>query len=95
MHLKEYIQFDGLGLAALVRQREVSAGELVQLALKAIEQTNPRLNAVIATLEDGAQAALKQGLPEGPFTGVPFLIKTFCCTRPECPRRWAAGGCGS
>jgi amidase len=43
--------------------------------MKAIERTNPRLNAVIATLEDSAQAALKQGLPEGPFTGVPFLIK--------------------
>jgi amidase len=75
MHLNEYIQFDGLGLAALVRRKEVSAAELVQLAMKAIERTNPRLNAVIATLEDSAQAALKQGLPEGPFTGVPFLIK--------------------
>ncbi|HEX8705121.1 MAG TPA: amidase [Myxococcaceae bacterium] len=75
MHLKEYIQFDGLGLAELVRRGEVSAGELVQLALKAIEQTHPRLNAVIATMEDSAQAALKQGLPQGPFTGVPFLIK--------------------
>jgi amidase len=75
MHLSEYIQLDGLGLAALVRQKEVSAAELLQLALTAIERTNPRLNAVIATLEEGAQAALKQGLPEGPFTGVPFLIK--------------------
>lgn len=75
MHLSEYIQFDGLGLAALVRQGEVSAAELVRLALEAIEKTNPRLNAVIATLEDKAQEALKQGLPEGPFTGVPFLIK--------------------
>jgi amidase len=75
MQLKEYIQFDGLGLAALVRQKEVSAAELVQLALTAIERINPRLNAVIATLEDKAQEALAQGLPEGPFTGVPFLIK--------------------
>ncbi len=75
MHLNEYMQFDGLGLAELVRKKEVTAAELLQTALQAIERTNPKLNAVIATLEDEAQAALKQGLPEGPFTGVPFLIK--------------------
>ncbi|MDY7228950.1 amidase [Hyalangium rubrum] len=75
MHLNEYIQFDGLGLAALVRRKEVSAAELLQTALTALERTNPTLNAVIATLEDEARATLKQGLPEGPFTGVPFLIK--------------------
>lgn len=75
MLLNEYIQFDGLGLAALVRRKEVSAAELLQTALTALERTNPKLNAVIDVLESEARAALKQGLPEGPFTGVPFLIK--------------------
>ncbi|MDC0713427.1 amidase [Stigmatella sp. ncwal1] len=75
MHLNEYIRFDGMGLASLVQRKEVSAAELVQTAFKAIEVTNPALNAVIATLEDEAQATLARGLPQGPFAGVPFLIK--------------------
>jgi amidase len=75
MHLSEYIRFDGLGLASLVQRKEVSPAELVQVALRAIAVANPALNAVIATLEGEAQASLARGLPAGPFTGVPFLIK--------------------
>ena len=75
MKLTDYTAFDGLGLAQLVRSREVSAEELLRAALEALERVNPRLNAVIGTLEAEAQAALARGLPEGPFTGVPFLIK--------------------
>ncbi|WP_225413347.1 amidase [Stigmatella hybrida] len=75
MHLGEYIRFDGMGLASLVQRKEVSPAELVRVAFQAIAAVNPSLNAVIATLEEEAQAALKRGLPAGPFTGVPFLIK--------------------
>jgi amidase len=75
MKLTDYTAFDGLGLAHLVRSKEVSAEELLRTALKALERVNPKLNAVIGTLEAEAQAALERGLPEGPFTGVPFLIK--------------------
>ncbi len=75
MHLSEYAKFDGLGLAELVRQRQVSPEELVRTAQAAIEAVNPQLNAVIGTLEQEAQATLERGLPEGPFTGVPFLLK--------------------
>jgi amidase len=75
MHLREYVSFDGLGLAELVRRREVKPEELVQAALSAIEAVNPTLNAVIALLEAETQATLSRALPEGPFTGVPFLLK--------------------
>ncbi|MFY0576501.1 amidase [Cystobacter fuscus] len=75
MHLNEYTEYDGLGLAELVRRKEVTPGELVRTALAAIERVNPRINAVIGTLEEEARATLEQGVPEGPFTGVPFLIK--------------------
>jgi amidase len=75
MHLSEYAKFDGLGLAELVRSKQVSPEELVRTAQSAIEAANPQLNAVIGLLEQEAQATLKRGLPEGPFTGVPFLLK--------------------
>ncbi|WP_224246905.1 amidase [Hyalangium gracile] len=75
MQLSEYVKFDGLGLAELVRRREVKAEELVKTTLKAIEALNPRLNAVIGVLEEEARSTLAKGLPEGPFTGVPLLFK--------------------
>lgn len=73
MHLSEYATFDGLGLAELVRRREVKPEELVQTALSAIETVNPSLNAVIGLLDP--RGTLEKGLPQGPFTGVPFLMK--------------------
>jgi amidase len=75
MHLRDYVNFDGLGLAELVRRREVKPEELVQVALSAIEAVNPSLNAVIGVWEAEARATLAQALPEGPFAGVPFLVK--------------------
>lgn len=45
MNLHEYARFDGLGLAELVRCKEVRPGELADLALRAIGQVNPELNA--------------------------------------------------
>ena len=72
---REYAQYDGLGLAALVQQGEVSPNELVAAAFDAIERLNPDLNAVIHTMEDHAEAVLREGPADGPFHGVPFLAK--------------------
>jgi Asp-tRNA(Asn)/Glu-tRNA(Gln) amidotransferase A subunit family amidase len=66
---------DGLGLAALVRSREVSASELLDAAIARVEARNPELNAVVSRLCDQARAAIAAGLPDGPFTGVPYLLK--------------------
>jgi len=67
--------FDGLGLAALIRRREVSAGEVLEAAVAAVEARNHEINAVVARLYDQARAAVVAGLPAGPFTGVPYLLK--------------------
>jgi len=72
---KEFDQYDGLGLAELVRAREISAEELCETAIARIEALNPKLNAVVTPMYDHARAAMRQGLPTGPFTGVPFLLK--------------------
>lgn len=80
MKLSEYTAYDGLGLADLVRRREVTPLELVEVAFQAVEQVNPRLNAVIALLREQAEAAARAPLPDGPFAGVPFLVKDLALT---------------
>ncbi|CAM2011475.1 amidase [Acanthopleuribacter pedis] len=72
--MKEYDAYDGIGLAGLVRNGEVSPQELLEAAVERIEQHNPALNAVVHTMFDQARAALAE-LPRGPFHGVPFLLK--------------------
>ena len=72
---KEYEQYDGLGLGELVRKKEVSPGELCEAAIQRIEAINPEINAVITPMFDQARAAVKEMTAEGPFAGVPFLLK--------------------
>jgi len=71
----DYENLDGLALAERVRRREVSPAELVEAAIARIEKANPRLNAVVHKMYDIARAGAKQPLGDGPFAGVPFLIK--------------------
>jgi amidase len=71
----EYGSCDALGLAELVRKKEVKPGELVDAAIERIERLNPTLNAVITPLFDRARKAAAGELPRGPFTGVPYLLK--------------------
>ncbi|RPH61307.1 MAG: amidase [Chloroflexi bacterium] len=71
----EFHQYDGLGLAELVRKKEVTAAELVEEAIQRIETHNPRLNAVVYKMYDSARETAKKPLPDGPFAGAPFLVK--------------------
>ena len=75
MEMPEYSDYDGLGLAELVAKRAVTPLELAEAAIERIERHNPTLNAVVYKGYDDARAAAKGDLPEGPFKGVPFLIK--------------------
>ncbi|WP_226781202.1 amidase [Oceaniglobus trochenteri] len=73
-----YKETDGVGLAALVRQREVSAVELAETAIALVEDLNPKLNAVIHRTDDIALAAARAtdaGDGAAPLAGVPFLLK--------------------
>ena len=71
----EYSSMDGVGLGELVRNKEVSPSELVEEAISRIERLNPQLNAVIHTMYDEARRLAKSDRGDGPFAGVPFLIK--------------------
>ena len=83
----EYDQYDGLGLAELVRRQQVKPSELVEAAISRIEQLNPHLNAVIHKMYDLAQAAANSPLPDGPFKGVPFLLKDLLVAYAGVPLR--------
>lgn len=74
MRLDEYAALDGVALADLVRRRAVSAREVADTALRAIEAVNPTLRAVIETYDDGPDTA-RAASPGAPFAGVPFLVK--------------------
>ena len=71
----EYENYDGLGLADLVRRRAVSAEELLDAAIARVESRNGNVNAVVVRLYDEARQAIADGLPEGPLAGVPYLLK--------------------
>lgn len=73
--LSEYCARDGLGLAELVRAGEVTAAELLTVALDGLERLDPQLNATVTVLREQATREVAAGLPSGPFTGVPFVIK--------------------
>ena len=75
MPFKEYADYDGLGLAELVRKGDVSPAELADEAITRIERHNGTLNAVVHKAYDEARETAKGPLPDGPFKGVPFLIK--------------------
>ncbi|HYB71419.1 MAG TPA: amidase family protein, partial [Candidatus Bathyarchaeia archaeon] len=75
MRYDEFVRYDGLGLAELVRRKQVSAAEVLEAAMAAVEARNHEVNAVVCRLYDQARAAIAAGLPAGPFTGVPYLLK--------------------
>ncbi|MDP3263791.1 MAG: amidase family protein [Tabrizicola sp.] len=66
---------DATELAGLVAKGDVTPGELLDAALAAVEARNPAINAVVLLNEPAARRAIAEGLPHGPFRGVPFLIK--------------------
>jgi len=67
--------YDGLGLAELVKRREVSPEELLAWATANAEAVNPQLNCLARLHYQEAKAQIRAGLPDGPFRGVPFLLK--------------------
>ncbi len=66
---------DATALARMVAAGGVSAEELLDEALGRVAALNPELNAVTLVQEDVARRSIREGLPEGPFRGVPFLLK--------------------
>ncbi|MDU8926894.1 amidase [Alisedimentitalea sp. MJ-SS2] len=79
-----YSTQDATGLAAMVAKDEVSTGELLDMALDRCATWNPHLGAVVNLQEQVARNNIAT-LPQGPFTGVPFLIKDLGCEAVDFP----------
>ena len=73
--MDEFLEYDGLGLADLIKRGETSAEELLDAALARAAAINPSLNAITVMAEAPARRMIANSLPIGPFTGVPFLLK--------------------
>jgi Asp-tRNA(Asn)/Glu-tRNA(Gln) amidotransferase A subunit family amidase len=72
---EDYRRHDALGLAALVARREVSPDELLATAIARADAVQADLQALTQRHDDLARQALRDGLPPGPLSGVPFLLK--------------------
>ena len=75
--MHDYTSCDATELAARVAGSEISPSELVEVAIRAIEDVNPALNAVVHRMYDRARAQAAAPLPAGPFRGVPMVVKDF------------------
>jgi amidase len=75
MNLAEYAAYDALGLAELVAKKQVSPRELAQTATAAKAKIDPAVRAVVELYFDRIDGLDEKSLGEGPFRGVPLLIK--------------------
>lgn len=66
---------DATALAKLIQKKEIKAEELIEIFIERIEKINPKINAVVTPMYDEARKAVREPIPDGPFAGVPFLLK--------------------
>ena len=74
---------DAMGQAELVRTRRASALELLDACIARVERVNPQINAVVSEFLDKARATARGNLPQGPLSGVPYLIKDLVGVKGE------------
>ena len=78
--LDDALARDALGQAELVRRGDVKSVELVDAVIDRIEELNPRLNAIVTKMYEQARQTATGRIPDGPFQGVPFLLKDLGAT---------------
>jgi amidase len=87
---EELASMDATGQAELVRQKKVKPIELVDAAIQRIERLNPKLNAVITPMYEQARESAQGVLPNGPFCGVPFLLKDLGASHAGTRMAWGS-----
>jgi amidase/6-aminohexanoate-cyclic-dimer hydrolase len=83
--MDDYEALDGLGLAERVAAGDVTAEELLEAAITRIESRDASIGAVVIRMFEEARASVSEGLPPGPFKGVPFLLKDLHLAWPGVP----------
>ena len=75
MQLNEYKSYDATDLALIVKNKDIQPKELLDLAIGSIESEDKTISAVVTKAYDKANKTIENGIPNGPFAGVPFLLK--------------------
>lgn len=83
MELSEYVDLDATAVAALIRDREVSAEEVAQIATEALAAVQPKVNGLVS----GPFTPPLEHSADGPFAGVPFAIKDIIAHAAGVPTR--------
>src|SRR5262245_24398372 len=73
--MTEYDSFDALGLAELISEKKITPLELLDAVRQRVAAVNPKINAFSQLFFDKAEASIDEGVPGGPFYGVPFALK--------------------
>ncbi len=72
---RDYLRHDGMGWAALVKSGQIHPTELLDEALRRTETMNPRLGAMVWSMEQQARQQIDRGEAAGPLGGIPFALK--------------------
>jgi len=93
MHLEEYVTYDAVGLGQLVKNGDITAKELTELALSAASRVNPAINAIVEIFD--APITDPQTPHDAIFSGVPCFKKdigaAIAGVKQECGSRLLAG----
>jgi amidase len=65
MRFDEYRKHDATALAGLIAKREISAGDVLELAIARAEQVNPAINAIVHKQYEKARKTVAGGAPQG------------------------------
>lgn len=85
--INDYDQYDALGLAELIRNGDISPAEACEEAIDRIEKLNPELNAIVTKMYDEGRKTANGPIPDGPFFGVPFLLKDLLASYAGVPMK--------
>jgi amidase len=89
----DYLSHDLTGLVDLIATRQVSAAEVLDAAITRERAVNPDLNAISQSLHEHGRSAIEAGLPEGPLSGAPYLLKDIGTQLKGTPVRYGARMC--
>jgi amidase len=82
---KEYDQYDAVGLADLLRNKQISTEEICKEAICRIDDLNPLINAVVTKMYGNVSEFKNHGFTGGPLEGVPFLLKDLLAAYAKVP----------
>lgn len=85
MTFSEYRQYDAIGLADLIRNKQVSADEVFQAALNRLDEVNPKINVLAHDLRERAFSEKYPKHKKAVLSGVPFLLKDLLCEWEQSP----------